>query len=195
MEETISAKDFQKLLSSGSFSVSGNRIVIRGNEKNPYAIINASTGKISKDKEHRGLTEFIFRIKPIPAPRTTGRMSFLLTKPVDQWPKKMQAKAKILHRYVDYKDNIRQKALMFGLNDLPSIIETLEFHFEMPKRWSERKKKGMVHTLHKNRPDLDNLLKAFQDALCTEDSHIAYIKNGLGKFWNHESFIKLILYV
>jgi Holliday junction resolvase RusA-like endonuclease len=42
----------------------------------------------------------------------------------------------------------------------------------MPKSWSKKKKAQMLHSHHKQKPDIDNLLKGLMDALLEEDSHV-----------------------
>lgn len=42
----------------------------------------------------------------------------------------------------------------------------------MPKSWSARKRQGMNGSMHQSKPDIDNLIKAFLDALCEDDSYV-----------------------
>jgi len=42
----------------------------------------------------------------------------------------------------------------------------------MPQSWSKKKRAEMRGKPHQQRPDLDNLIKAFKDALCEDDSHV-----------------------
>lgn len=44
----------------------------------------------------------------------------------------------------------------------------------MPKTWSKKKRKLYHGTLHQQRPDLKNLLSAWEDSLCIEDKYIAH---------------------
>jgi len=61
----------------------------------------------------------------------------------------------------------------------------------MPKSWSKKKKEEMYCQPHKQRPDLDNLIKALQDCLCEEDSHIhTYLD--VSKVWGKDGAIIII---
>jgi Holliday junction resolvase RusA-like endonuclease len=58
----------------------------------------------------------------------------------------------------------------------------------MPKSWSLKKKEVMNNKPHRQRPDLDNLLKALFDALCPDgDAHIWDGK--VSKIWGFEGKI------
>lgn len=55
------------------------------------------------------------------------------------------------------------------------------FFMPMPKSWSKKKKAQMVHMPHKQKPDLDNLLKGLMDIL-PEDSHLYNVH--AEKYWS-----------
>jgi len=57
----------------------------------------------------------------------------------------------------------------------------------MPKSWSKKKKLEMVGRPHKQKPDLDNLLKALLDAVFDEDCEIWDIQ--ATKYWNTRGMI------
>jgi len=94
-------------------------------------------------------------------------------------------------KYREYKDRLREECLRVDLTELKSQMTTLIFYIPMPASWSKRKKELMNGTLHLQTPDMDNLLKGFQDALATEDKHIASIKGELGKYWAYSGRIVL----
>lgn len=48
----------------------------------------------------------------------------------------------------------------------------LIFAMPIPKSLSKKKQKALVSTPHMKRPDMDNLLKGFQDAIFPEDGHV-----------------------
>ena len=52
----------------------------------------------------------------------------------------------------------------------------------MPSSWSKVKRRERYGSIHQQTPDLDNLLKGFQDALCADDKHIADLR--LAKYWS-----------
>jgi Holliday junction resolvase RusA-like endonuclease len=48
----------------------------------------------------------------------------------------------------------------------------IQFFIPIPKSWSLKKRNAHIGLPHKQRPDLDNLIKAVQDILLSEDSRI-----------------------
>lgn len=85
----------------------------------------------------------------------------------DRW-KKRPATTK----YWRYKKELYLKTLhMRNLLDSTDAF-TLCFYISMPKSWSNKKKKELHMMPHKQKPDIDNLIKAFQDCLFDDDSHI-----------------------
>jgi Holliday junction resolvase RusA-like endonuclease len=52
----------------------------------------------------------------------------------------------------------------------------------MPKSWSKKKRKAMNLQPHESKPDLDNLLKGFKDALCENDSFV-HTYDQIKKVW------------
>lgn len=62
------------------------------------------------------------------------------------------------------------------------------FVLPIPKSWSQRKKRKMVGQPHKQRPDLDNLVKAFKDSLFIEDSHV-HTYHKMQKIWGERGQI------
>ena len=73
-------------------------------------------------------------------------------------------------KYFGFKDDLNMEATRVGYK--LTIPLSITFYITMPKSWSKRKKEQMNGKPHKSRPDLDNLLKAFKDALLKEDSHV-----------------------
>ena len=64
------------------------------------------------------------------------------------------------------------------------------FMLPMPKSWSKAKRKQMMGQPHKQKPDLDNLMKALGDALYGDDSGIASIE--LAKCWADSGCIQIV---
>jgi Holliday junction resolvase RusA-like endonuclease len=60
----------------------------------------------------------------------------------------------------------------------------------MPKSWPAAKRDRMNGKLHKQKPDLDNLLKGLLDALYREDSHVASV--WAEKRWAPNGYIEVI---
>ncbi len=59
----------------------------------------------------------------------------------------------------------------------------------MPNSWSEKVKLNMDGKPHQQRPDVDNYLKSFMDALCIDDSYVYDVH--AKKFWAREGSIEL----
>ena len=105
----------------------------------------------------------------------------------DRWKKRPA-----VLRYRDYCDQLRllcEKEKYQIKNPL-----SLVFVLPMPKSWSKKKKKFMNSKPHTSRPDLDNLIKAFQDALAEEDSHI-HTYSKMHKMWGYDGKIIIIDYI
>lgn len=93
-------------------------------------------------------------IRPVPKPRLTQR---------DRW-----AKRPAVVRYYEFCDELR---LLWGRREVPEAL-SITFIMPLPSSWSARKKLSMEGQPHKQRPDIDNLVKAFLDALCEDDSYV-----------------------
>lgn len=114
------------------------------------------------------MKEYIFHLNPAAKPRMVRS---------DKWKKRSAT-----DRYWAFKDQLILQANLSGLQSLPDSIEMLTFVVPMPDSWSEKKKALNDKTPHKQRPDLDNMLKALQDCLCKEDNYIWCIGR-LTKVW------------
>jgi Holliday junction resolvase RusA-like endonuclease len=92
-------------------------------------------------------------VSPVPKPRMTQS---------DRWKKRPA-----VVRYHQFKDDLR--ALVRGSLD-PRF--DIVFLVPMPPSWSAKKRADMKGRPHQQKPDIDNYLKAFMDAMLIEDSHI-----------------------
>ena len=117
----------------------------------------------------------IISITPIPKPRMVRS---------DSWRQRP-----CVLRYWAYKDGLNEK-----VSDKDWLIKKLlggtceiEFYLPMPKSWSEKKKHSMAGEPHQQKPDIDNMLKAFLDCLMTEDSGVWKIS--CAKYWAFEGKI------
>jgi Holliday junction resolvase RusA-like endonuclease len=97
-----------------------------------------------------------FEITPVSKPRQTQS---------DKWKQRP-----VVMKYRGYADHLRLLANTLGY--VPEDVLSIHFYLPMPKSWSKKKRALMVKQPHRQKPDLDNLIKAFQDALLSEDSHI-----------------------
>lgn len=109
---------------------------------------------------------FIIEAEPMGAPRMTQR---------DRW-----AKRPVVQRYWAWKDKAREAA-----GELPPAesIQSVSWVavFVPPVSWSKKKRAAAMGTLHRSKPDIDNIFKAVLDSLFDEDKHIA--AGGVKKVW------------
>tara|TARA_Y100000593_G_scaffold20067_1_gene40219 strand:+ start:5768 stop:6085 length:318 start_codon:yes stop_codon:yes gene_type:complete len=73
------------------------------------------------------------------------------------------------------------------LKELPARYRAV-FRIEMPKSWPKEKRSNMDGQPHQQTPDLDNLVKALQDA-CGSDHHIHEVR--ATKVWSQTSSIEI----
>lgn len=112
-----------------------------------------------------------FMLKPCPKPRMTR---------ADKWKKRP-----IVLKYFAFCNELRvlSKKLDYRPGDKVSLI----FYIPMPKSWSKKKMREMLGKPHKQRPDIDNLCKAFLDALLEEDSFVYSLT--AEKYWSTKGSI------
>jgi len=104
---------------------------------------------------------------PCPAPRMVQS---------DKWRKRP-----CVLRYRAFKDDLRRY-----ITEVPVPLR-ITFILPMPESWSEKKKANHFHKPHQQKPDIDNLVKAFMDALLDDDSHVWSVK--AEKYWGKEGSI------
>lgn len=114
-----------------------------------------------------------FKITPVSKPRMTRS---------DKWKQR-----KCVTNYWDYKEELiklaKEKDYKIGFT-----IEGLIFVLPMAKSWSKKKKAEYVGQPHQQKPDLDNLVKGYKDALLKEDSVVWRYKD-ISKVWGYEGSI------
>jgi Holliday junction resolvase RusA-like endonuclease len=91
------------------------------------------------------------------------------------------ARLERLERYNKYKIDLMAlcKVKRFIL---PSQGLHIRFFIPMPKTWKKWQREIMNGKLHRNKPDIDNLLKAVFDSLLSEDKFIGHIGE-VSKHW------------
>lgn len=98
-----------------------------------------------------------------------------------------------IERYNKYKEDLSAmaKEKHYRLDDIGT---GLRFYMPMPKRWSKAKRKMYHLKWHQRTPDLNNLLKAFEDSLRVDDEKIAGYTH-LEKIWvdNQTGWIQITL--
>mgnify|MGYP002814100871 CR=1 FL=1 len=81
----------------------------------------------------------------------------------------------IVDRYFAFKDHLVRLCRLQSF-ELPDSYK-VEFLITMPDSWSRSKRDSLQGSPHRQRPDLDNLVKALNDCLIKEDSSV----------WNFEA--------
>jgi len=98
----------------------------------------------------------VFNVVPVPAPRMVRS---------DKYKRRP-----CVVRYFNFRN-----ALVLQANVQKYVLSSpliITFYVEMPASWSRQKKSLMLGTPHTSKPDLDNLIKAFMDALSASDQNI-----------------------
>lgn len=90
-------------------------------------------------------------------------------------------KKKRLARFNQYKVDILTTVRKLGFS-IPAYGWSVYFFIPIPKKWTQQDREKMHGQPHHRKPDLDNLYKAFVDALTVNDELIAQV-SGMGKFW------------
>lgn len=98
----------------------------------------------------------VFNVTPCPAPRMTR---------ADAWKQRP-----CVLRYRAYRDQVRLEARRLGFT-LPAVLH-ITFVLPMPASWSAKKRTKLNGTPHQQKPDRDNLLKAFQDSFDGDDGFV-----------------------
>lgn len=114
------------------------------------------------------MKETTYLIEPVPKPRMTQS---------DKWKKR-----KCVENYWLFKDQVAAFDVVLPVSGAHVI-----FYLPMPKSWSAKKKKAMQFQPHRQRPDVDNLLKALADGVYGQDEIIWDIR--VSKFWDYAGSI------
>ena len=99
----------------------------------------------------------------------------------DKW----QQRAPVV-RYRQFGDELRLKLPGYKV---PAELY-IQFELPMPKSWSKKKRASMLAQPHQQKPDIDNLLKAFLDHLCEDDSYVWKVFGT--KVWGEHGSITLL---
>lgn len=112
---------------------------------------------------YNGCVMLVLNITPLGKPRMTQR---------DHWRPRA-----CTSRYWVYADKLR---LICPPLEWTGI--SLTFGLPMPESWSKRKKQAFREKPHQSKPDLSNLIKAFEDILLKNDSLVWYYST-MKKVW------------
>lgn len=113
---------------------------------------------------------------PMGKPRMTKR---------DRWKKRP-----VVERYHDFCDALRAHAQRAGFTPSPDGM-VITFHLPMPPSWPKKRRAAMDGQPHQQKPDIDNLTKAFLDALMGEDCAVWRIT--AEKRWAQSGGITVVL--
>lgn len=111
----------------------------------------------------------IIPVCPVAKPRMSRR---------DKWQRRP-----VVIAYRAYKDELRKHLTSIDANSL------ITFVMPMPKSWNRAKRAKMAHLPHRQRPDLDNMIKGLWDALYEDDATLAMIF--AQKIWGSEGCIMI----
>lgn len=117
-------------------------------------------------------------IDPVSKPRMTQR---------DKWKPR-----KCVNRYWGYKDKLLEWKEKEEFNDSENTVLVVTFYIPMPQSWSKKKKAEKEGSPHDQKPDIDNLIKGFLDAVYEEDKYVYHIIGS--KFWAREGLISLMTF-
>lgn len=129
--------------------------------------------------------KFVIDVSPVSAVRMTMSDRWKVN-PNHPNPKYRQRKS--VTKYFEYKNKVLQVASKYGYKLQEEL--NLVFVMPLPESWSNKKKKQYDGQPHKSRPDVDNLTKAFMDALSSEDGNVYSLK--VTKVYGYEG--KIIIY-
>ena len=121
----------------------------------------------------------IIKIEPCAKPRMTRR---------DRIPR---LQSKTVRKYFDWKASmqLKLKECRAKAIDKKGLL-ICQFTIAMPKSWSKKKKQEMEGQHHRQRPDIDNLVKALMDAAYIEDCTIHTIN--ASKVWGSTGHIYIL---
>lgn len=88
-------------------------------------------------------------------------------------------------KYMQYRNVLKA---MIKYEDVCWNPLSLQFCIPMPKSWTDKKKKEYNLKPHQNEKDLDNLVKAFKDALCKHDGFV-WSYDMMSKVWAYEGSV------
>lgn len=101
----------------------------------------------------------------------------------DSWKNKDGTfKRKCVNDWYDFKDKLKEEVLKDGVDLTGYTHLDITWFIKMPKSWSKKKKEEMTGKLHDQKPDIDNLEKAFLDSVLKEDKKIAAVNKM--KLWS-----------
>jgi len=117
--------------------------------------------------------KYILNITPVTWVRVTFNDRIFFRIPRDKLLPSGLKRLLRIEKYNNYKVELLASAKEKNFT-IPEQGAGVTFFLPMPKTWSQKKRKIYHGTLHQQRPDLKNLLSAWEDSLCIEDKYIAH---------------------
>ena len=132
-------------------------------------------------KQTGQIKRYVFKITPQTHVRATQGDRVLFRIPPERRSPASTKRVNRLIKYNEYKVSVSALAKKQRFK-LPDEGAGIRFFIPMPKTWRKKKRELMRNTLHKQRPDVDNILKGFLDSLMHEDKTIAHLSE-VSKYW------------
>ena len=105
----------------------------------------------------------------------------------DRWTNKEKGVGRpAVLRYFNWQDEL---LLRMPDYEVPAEFK-ITFYMPFPKSYSKKKRESLLGKPHKEKPDIDNLQKAFLDTLCEEDSYVWHVD--ASKVWSDKGQIVII---
>lgn len=127
------------------------------------------------------MKKITLNVEPMGAPRMTR---------ADSWRKRP-----CVLKYRIRCDELRAEAKRNNF-DLHCVLPDIVFYIPMPKSWTKKKKVLMLGKPHKQKPDLDNLLKFWIDGLqkstrLMQDDCEIHTISSVKKAWSEKGYIEI----
>ena len=103
-----------------------------------------------REATHSAMDPIEYKITPVPKPRMSQR---------DKWRIR-----KCVAEYWAFRDLVKLSRVR-----VPESGAHIVFYIPMPKSWGTKKRREMNGKPHKQKPDLDNLVKGLLDAIYDDD--------------------------
>lgn len=129
----------------------------------------------------KGHKRYVLKITPQTHVRATQGDRILFRIPEAKRHPASQKRVKRLIKYNEYKFDLLALAKKKKMI-LPDSGAIIRFFLPMPKSWRKPEIEANRNKLHRKKPDLDNLLKAFLDSLFVEDKTISHLGE-VSKYW------------
>jgi len=134
----------------------------------------------------------VFLITPQTHVRATQGDRILFRIPEERRSPASTKRVKRLIKYNDYKVSLLALAKEQRFT-FPDEGASIRFFIPMPRTWRKKQREINNGKLHRQKPDIDNILKATLDSLFVEDKRVAHIGE-VSKYWvdSEQGWIEII---